>query len=245
MVTSATISRNTSLLVVSAVLQKILSFAYFSYLATQLGVQQTGLYFFVLSLTAIFGVFIDFGVNNALIKKFSADPAETQSQFGVALAGRLTLGLVMAGALVLFVHIMPYEPLTRLAAYVAAVIMLVDSFTLLFYSVWRSQHRTVYEAWGNIIFQVVLVIAGGLVLYLNPSVQMALVMLLLASFVNFVFSWVTLRRRLLLSFKMKWQASLFRNLYRLAWPFALAGIASRLYGYADTFLLKSLAGNAA
>ncbi|MCR4279958.1 MAG: oligosaccharide flippase family protein, partial [Candidatus Komeilibacteria bacterium] len=33
--------------------------------------------------------------------------------------------------------------------------------------------------------------------------------------------------------------------YRLAWPFALAGIASRLYGYADTFLLKSLAGNAA
>lgn len=233
------------MLSISLVIQKILSFVYFSYLATRLGVEQTGLYFFALSFITMLAVFVDLGMNNTLIKQVAKEPTESSKYFSQAVLIRLGLGVIMYLVLLGLSFLLGYEVLTRQALYLAGIIMVVDSFTLMFYSFWRAHHNTVYESLGNILFQVSLLIVGGVVLYLTGNILLALLALLLSSLINFSFALFKLISKLKIKFRPVWDGAFVRTMLLMAMPFAWAGIFSRLYGYLDTFLLKTLVGDAA
>ena len=233
------------MLSISLVIQKILSFVYFSYLATRLGVEQTGLYFFALSFITMLAVFVDLGMNNTLIKQVAKEPQQTNRYFSQSVLIRLGLGVLMYLVLIALSFGLGYELLTRQALYLAGLIMIVDSFTLMFYSFWRAHHNTIYEAIGNILFQASLLIAGGVVLYLTGNLLLALLALLLASLINFSFALTRLVTKLKIKLTWVWDKAFAKTLLLMAMPFAWAGIFSRFYGYLDTFLLKTMVGDMA
>ena len=239
------IARNTGVLTASLIIQKVLSFIYFSYLATQLGVNQTGLYFFVLSMVGICSIFIDFGLINALIRETSKQPEKANKYYRYAIIIRLLLAFIVLIIFYTFTLLSGYDLLTQRAMFIAGIIMTIDSFTLLFYALWRAHHNTAWESLGNIIFQVVLLIIGGLVVYLSQSIIFALLALLLASTLNFLLAYFSSHIKLHLDFKWEIDYSIIKKILLIALPFALAGIFSRIYGYADTFLLKNMIGDTA
>ncbi|MFW0862336.1 MAG: flippase [Candidatus Komeilibacteria bacterium] len=244
-ITTAKIARNTGVLTASLIIQKVFSFIYFSYLATQLGVTQTGLYFFVLSLVGICSVFIDFGLINALIREISKKPEEVNKYYTHAIITRLILAGIVLVAFYLFTLFSSYDIITKQSMVIAGLIMTIDSFTLLFYAVWRAHHNTMWESLGNIIFQITLLVVGGVAVYLSKNIIFALLALLLASSINFLLAYFSSRLKLKLKFAFNVDYVFIKKLLLVALPFALAGIFSRVYGYADTFLLKNLVGDAA
>ncbi|MFH1667990.1 MAG: flippase [Candidatus Komeilibacteria bacterium] len=239
-ITARILSRNTSVLTASLLIQKILAFIYFSYLATQLGVSQTGLYFFSLSVVALFSVFIDFGIINTIIKEIVKYPEKINTYFSNTIVLRLIFGLVIYSILIGIVFFTTMNSLTKTALLIAGIIMLIDSFTLLFYGFLRSYHNTIYEAFGNILFQIILLIFGIGILMTKPEVLLVLAALLIASFSNLVYSLTRVVK--LIKPQFTWQIDwLFvKKLLIIALPFALAGIFARGYGYLDTLLLNIL-----
>ncbi|MFW0837765.1 MAG: flippase [Candidatus Komeilibacteria bacterium] len=240
-----TISRNTGMLTGSLIVQKILSFLYFSYLATRLGVDQTGLYFFALSFITMLAVFVDWGMVNTLIKQVAKEPEKTSHYFSQALLIRVLMSGLMYLILWVLSLLLGYDLLTRQALHIAGLIMVADSFTLLCYGFLRAHHNTGFEAIGNILFQLALVIIGGLVIFYNAHILLALLALLFASLVNLGWAASRLFIKLKIIIIWQWDKALTSRIFSLALPFALAGIFSRLYGYLDTFLLKQLIGNTA
>ncbi|MBU1160908.1 oligosaccharide flippase family protein, partial [Patescibacteria group bacterium] len=56
------ITKNTSYLAIALILQKIISFSYFTILVRNLEPESLGKYFFAISFTTIFAIFIDIGM---------------------------------------------------------------------------------------------------------------------------------------------------------------------------------------
>jgi len=244
-ITTNKIARNTGVLTVSLIIQKVFSFIYFSYLATQLGVTQTGLYFFVLSLVGICSVFIDFGLINAVIREVSNNKTEASKYYRHAVITRLLFAAIVLLIFFSYTIFSSFDLLTKQAMFIAGIIMTIDSFTLLFYSFWRAHHNTMWESLGNIVFQVTLLSIGGILIYLSQSILLALLALLIASSINFLLAFFSLRLKLNLKFKLDIDYAFIKKLIVIAVPFALAGIFSRVYGYADTFILKNIVGDVA
>ena len=255
-ITTQKIARNTGLLTASLVIQKVFSFIYFSYLATQLGVTQTGLYFFVLSLVGICSVFIDFGLINAVIREVSKIPGRASKYYRHAVAVRLVFAFVVLAVFYTYTLLSGFDLLTKQSLMIAGLIMTIDSFTLLFYSFWRAHHNTAWESLGNIVFQITLLSVGGIAILLTQSIVFALLALLVASFINLLLAYFSSRIKLKLNFRLTPSHSVagdgagfdyffIKKLLLIALPFALAGIFSRIYGYSDTFILKSMVGDAA
>lgn len=244
-ITARILSRNTSVLTASLLVQKILAFIYFSYLATQLGVSQTGLYFFSLSMVALFSVFIDFGIINTVIREIAKCPEKISLYFSNTVLLRIGLSILIYLALAIVVFLTVSDTLTKTALLIAGLIMVIDSFTLLFYGFLRAQHNTIYESLGNIIFQFTLLAIGLTILILRPEVLLVLFALLTASFVNLIYSLSRVYKLIKPKFDWHLDRIFIKKVLLIALPFALAGIFARGYGYLDTLLLRILADQVA
>ncbi len=63
------IAKNTSYFTFALILQKVISFAYFTIIARALSPEDLGKYYFAISFTTIFAIFIDIGLSNVLTRE--------------------------------------------------------------------------------------------------------------------------------------------------------------------------------
>ena len=64
--TSNTLAKNTSWFTSALVIQKVITFVYFAYIANILGAELLGRYVFVLSFITVFALIVDIGTNHYL-----------------------------------------------------------------------------------------------------------------------------------------------------------------------------------
>jgi len=92
------IAKNTSYLTAAMVLQKIISFTYFTLLARNLGPANLGKYYFAISFVTIMGVFIDLGLVNVLTREVAKRKREASKLLGSVLSLKIPLALLTLGA---------------------------------------------------------------------------------------------------------------------------------------------------
>ena len=63
------IAKNTSYFTLALIVQKIISFSYFTIIARNLLPDDLGKYYFAISFTTIFAIFIDLGLSNVLMRE--------------------------------------------------------------------------------------------------------------------------------------------------------------------------------
>lgn len=239
---SANIAKNTSYLTLALVFQKVISFTYFTILARNLIPEQLGTYYFAISFTTVFAIFIDVGLANVLMREIAKRKDKAQKLLGTALMIKLPLALLSIIAVVFIINVRPVSAIVQVMVYISCVSMLLDSFTITFYAVLRGLHNLKFESFGSIIFQLIVLIFGLSFLKLGLGLAWLMAALALASIVNFVYS------ALLLNFKfhitplptLNWNKA--RSLILITIPFAMFAIFQRLYMYLDTVLLQFMAG---
>lgn len=237
------IAKNTSYLTLALVIQKVISFTYFTLLARYLGPADLGKYYFAISFTTIFAIFIDLGFSNVLTREVAKDQKQSAYWLGNILTLKVPLSILTAGAVFLMIRALGYDGLTRTLVYVSCLSMILDSFTYTFFAISRGFHNLKYESISSVVFQLIVLIIGYGALLLGRGLVAAVGALAIASLYNFLYSWTIVRKKIGVAVKFFYDLPTIKLILRISWPFAAYAIFQRLYVYLDSVLLSVLAGD--
>lgn len=236
-------TRNTSYLTLALVLQKVISFTYFTILARNLGPENLGKYYFAASFAAIFAIAMDFGLVNVLTREVAKTQREAKKLLGSVIALKLPLSLLVAGAIVISAHLLHYDPLVMSLIYISLFCVILDSFTVTFFGVVRGFHNLIFESISSVVFQLILMGAGLFFIYSGFSLVWVMSAALAASAFNFIFSSLVLKKKIGVPIWPIYDWPAIGKIVAIAIPFGVYGVFQRFYTYFDTVLLKSLAGD--
>lgn len=242
---SDSVAKNTSFYTLALVLQKVLAFVYFSFIARFLGTEATGQYVFALSFTTLFAIFIDLGLASVLTRETARERNQAQRYLSNVLALKVPLAFLIYFLVFIMVNILGYESETRGLVYLSGLIMVLDSFSLTFWSILRGHQKLKYESLGVIALQFVTVGVGIFFLFQNKGPFFLLVALLLGSAINLSFSIWSIVKRVGLSIIPHYEPRVLAWLFKIGLPFALLGIFNRIYTSLDSVLLNTLSGSSA
>lgn len=234
----ARITANTSFFMTALILQKLLSFIYFTLVARSLGVTDTGHYFFAVSFATMFSVLMDLGLSPVLIREVAKDQDKGEGWFRQIFTLKIFFVALTAILIMLLDTWIFWSDIVRPLIYLTSIIVAIDSFTLLFYAYIRGRQSLKFESIGTIIFQFIVLGLGLLALYFTKSVFILLLVLALASLFNMLFSFFILKIKFGLKFSLSFDKVFIKNIAIITLPFALSAIFAKIYAYIDTFFLK-------
>lgn len=235
-------TRNTLYIFSALVGQKVLSLFYFILIARLAGVEGTGKYFLALSLTTIFSVFTDLGLSPVLTREIAKAKEKVSHYLGNVLGIKVFLIAITWLAVAVVVNILHYPPMTKIMVYCAGGVMALDSIHLSLYAAFRGLQNLKYESIGMVSGQVVTVIFGTIALLLKAPLFFLILALVGGSLFNVLFALILLLKNKI-SFTLQWDKAILTFLFKIAVPFALAGIFVKVYSYIDTILLSKLLGD--
>lgn len=239
----ANIAKNTSYFTIALIIQKVISFTFFIILARTLGPEDLGKYYFAISFTTIFAIIIDLGFANVLTREVAKKQDDAQVLFGNVLAMKIPLAIFAYCCTSLLINLMHYPEITKMLVYLSSICMILDSFTLTFFAVIRAYHNLSYESISSVIFQLIVLIAGLIVLRMDGSLVMLMFSLVFASIFNFCFSFILLRNRFKIRIRPVLSKEVIRNILGISIVFTLFSVFQRIYTYLDTVLISVLAGD--
>ena len=235
------IARNTSYLTLALILQKIISFTYFIILTRVLGIEMMGQYYAALSFTTIFAIFIDLGFANTLTREVAKHQDQANAWLGNVVSLKIPLAILTLSLALGTAFIFGYNNLSFQLIMISSVCMILDSFTTTFFAAVRGFHNLKYESISSVIFQLIVLVLGYLALFYGLGVRAAMAVLALASVYNFIYSFVVVRYRLNLKWKLLYQKEFIKEIFKISWPFAFFAIFQRLYLYLDSVMIGVLA----
>lgn len=239
------VAANTTWFTLALILQKIISFVYFTYLARVLGAASLGQYVFALSFIAIFSIVIDFGTNHFITREVAKEQTQAQKLYGNILSFKVFSSLLAIGLVVLFINVLGYPLLTKQLVYMTSALMVIESLVISSYAIMRGFYNLKFESLGTIGVQVVVAVAGISVLQVTKDLRMLMLVLVGANFLNLVYITALLVKRLNLKVRALVDLVYWRNIFKVVLPFALAAGFNKIYGYFDQVLLSKLASDAA
>lgn len=239
----ANIAKNTSYFTLALILQKIISFSYFTILARTLVPEELGKFYFAISFTTLFAIVADIGLGNVVMREVAKRQKESSKILSSVILIKIPFAIIAILSIFIISQMMDYPALTLNLIYLSTFCMLLDSFALIFWGTIRAQHDLRFESISSIVFQLIVMTLGLIVLHFNLGLQWLMLGLLCASLFHFIFS------LLLIIFKWNIKISfipdykLIKSIVILALPFAMFGVLNKLYLYLDTVLLQALAGD--
>ena len=245
LISIASISRNSIYLFSGSVIQKILAFIYFIFLARFLGPDSLGKYTFAISFFAIFSIFMDLGLNQLLIRESAKDESKADFYFHTVMAIKLIFSALVYAVVIIVMQILPDPTATRELIYLAGIFIVLDNFSNTNYGVLRGFKNLKYEGLGLMLYQLVVLVIGMLVILLRLSLTYMMVPLILASASSFIYSSIFLRRITKIKLAFHFERSAIKDLIKKAMPFFWAGLFGTVFSYIDVVLLSRLAGDRA
>ncbi len=236
-VTNRRIARNVTLLTLALLVQKVLTFGYFIYINKSINPEPLGSYFIALNIATIFGYFVDIAFSQVLIREIAKRKERTSQYLNAALSLKMLIAIFLYAAVIFYVILQGYDELTRSLVYLTGIIMVLDSFTLTFYSVFRGHQQLQFEAIGTVINVIIKIAVGVAGIQMGIGVTGIVMAILVASTFNFFFSGILLLRRLRWRPSFRWDGDTLLFLAKIAVPFAIAGVFLTIYTNQDQFLL--------
>lgn len=237
---SYSVAQNTSFLTFASVLQKVISFVYFTFLARVIGVENTGQYFFAISFSTIFAVVADFGLVPVLTREAAKYPDQSERYVNTILWTKMVFGGVAYGLLILAVNLLNYGPALRSLIYLSGVTMFFDSLQGTFFSIFRAHKNLLFESVAVVAAQFTTLIIGTVAILNHGALLWLIAAYTIPSFGNTVYGAYFAARAYNLRYRFTFNFSICKTFVLIAVPFALAGIIGRLYAYTDSILMSKL-----
>jgi len=238
------IAKNTSYLTIALIIQKFLSFFYFVILARSLGPESLGKYYFAISFTTIFAIFIDLGLVNYLTRETAKTGERSPRLLSNILGLKVVTSFLSLLAVFIFINISgTHDVVTKQLVYISSICMILDSFTMTFFGSARGFHNLKFESISSVVFQFIVLSTGWTFLFLGFDIRIIMASLVLASLFNFFYSWFILKFKIKIPLKISFDFSYIKQVLLLSLPFALYGIFQRLFTYLDSVLISYFSGD--
>ncbi len=211
-----------------------------------LGPYTSGQYQFVLSYVTIFGIIIDFGLQQYIIKKISEQPAEAKKYFQNFLAVEVVLALVIYGAMLVIAKLNHYEPVVFYAIMVSGLGTMLNGLAYPFLAVMSAFYDLKKVALINFINSLVNVAVIFSVIYFHKSIVLLasgpLIFAVIGLTLYYRFIKVHVPRPDILSAVRSLDWQLIRRIFVAALPFALLVGFSTIYNRIDVILITQFLG---
>jgi O-antigen/teichoic acid export membrane protein len=234
------LTKNTTYYTAALTVQKILAFVYFWFISNSLFPNQLGQYVFALSFTTMFSIFVDLGLSPVLTREASKNNQQANLYLKNILGLKIPLAIVTLIAAWFFINVTGKPPEVRLLVYLASFIMILDSFSLSFWVVFRARQNLKYESIATILVQTIIFVLGLIALKTNGQVKYLMLALLAASIFNFLFCLILLKIKLKFSLKPQYDSEIIKHFIKIVPYFALAGIFVKIYNTSDSVILGYL-----
>lgn len=242
----STLTKNTFLLTVASIGQKAIAFLYFAFIAQALGDESLlGAYFLALVLTTTIGVLDDVGMTSVVIRDTAKNPGGAKELVKNVLGWKLCIVPLTVLLAFTLPGLLDFSEQATALVYIAAGIMVADTFSVTLYGVLRGLHTIKYEAIGIFVGQSLTAVIGVLALTTQDlDLRYLVIALLLGSTWNLIFSAIQVARKLGISALVpSW--SMGTRPLRLGAMFFLAAIFVKIYSYIDSFTIKMVLGEGA
>ncbi|MBI4138985.1 flippase [Candidatus Uhrbacteria bacterium] len=243
MSSGATIAKNAVWLMVATAAQKLVAFIAFTVVARLIGRELTGVFFYSVSITSIFVIFMDLGMTPVVIRSLAGNREDAPRLLGAALRAKLLLAPFAIAAALLYAALFGADRQTLATVAVACLVMTADTFHLALYGAMRGRQNLRPEAFGMFIGQILTAITSVAAAFLGYGPVGLAVALLVGSVWNVGWSAVQ-SRRFRVAISRPRRADL-RRLAKEALPFGIAGIAVKVYSYVDSLFLQQFHGSSA
>ena len=223
------IAKNATFMSIASIGQKMISFVYFAIVARFLTAADVGMYTTALSFTTIFVVFVDLGLTNVLVREIAREKVKTQTYVQTVLSVKFWLGLLSYAALCIAVFAFDYTGIIRGLILVSGLTMLFDSTHLTLYGALRGHGDLRFESCSLFGSQLITLIIGSAALFAGLPLIYIMLAFTIPSACNVAYAAFMVKRRLKISLMPKKDKKTIALFTKIAIPFALAAIFSRVY----------------
>lgn len=235
--------KNTIWLMMATMGQKVVAFLAFYLIARLTGPEITGSYFFGVSVTSIFVVFSDLGMTPVIIRALAGNREDAEHLLGTALRLKFFLVPMAVIASLSYGFLTNQPPVIMGTIALACVAMSADAFHLILYGSLRGKQNLKPEALGMFIGQVLSGLAGVTAALMHWGPMGLAGALMFGSLWNVLWAFKNLGKYNIHILPGQW---LFvKKMAYEAWPFAVAGLAVKVYSYIDSLMLHAYQGSVA
>lgn len=237
-------SKNILWLTASRVLSLVLLFFAYTQLFRYLGPYRSGQFQFVLSYATLFGVIIDFGIQQYIIKKISEHPEKAKSYFHNFLAVETFLSVVVYGAMVLAANLNGYDKTVIQAIMVAGLGVALHGMTYPFLSVMSAFSDLRKVAFLNFLNSAINVTVIFLTLWMGGGIVMLVMQQAIFASLALVFYFKFVQKHIgkpeIFKGIVALDFQLVKKIFTAAAPFALLVGFSTIYNRIDVVLITKI-----
>ncbi len=238
-------SKNIFWLTVSRIAALALLFLAYTRLFRYLGPFATGQYQSALSYVTLFGVIIDFGLQQYIIKKISEEPQRVKTYFHNFLATEIVLAILIYTALLIVAKV-TYEPVVFYTIAVAGLGTMINGLTYPFLSVLSAFQDLKKVALINFLNSLVNVAVIFAVVIFHKYIVFLASNQLIFGLVGLLIYNQYIKRYIpkpeILRAIRSLDFGLLKNIFKAAFPFALLVGFSTIYNRIDVLLISKILG---
>lgn len=231
------ILKNASFLTGAFIIQKVISFLYFIFIARRIGPTDLGLYDPIKSLIPILLIIIDLSLSAVLTREVARQPERTKEYVGNVLGVKVVLALSIMFIAGLSTVFGGFSDTIKSLLYLVGMIVALDTFTLTFFAVFRGIQNLRFEAFAIIINQLLTVSLGGVALLNGFGLKGLFFATLVGSIFNFIYSAIQFKRKLGFIPLPTWNKDIIVPFLKIAFPFALSAVLVKIFTYTDRYML--------
>ena len=144
--TARRITSNFLSLSISELISKVLQLLVFVYIARIFGSVEFGKFSFGLSFALLVFIFADFGLSTLLVREISRNKKLVNKYVSNSLIIKIFLAILTVIGMYSFLNIFNYPQDTQIITYLLVSFMVVQSFTSVFYSIFRAFEKMHFDA---------------------------------------------------------------------------------------------------
>lgn len=230
------IAHNTFIQTLGKIVSTALGVFVLGLLTRYLGVEDYGRYATIIAFLQIFAVVLDLGLYIVLIKKISEPEIDTDRYVSNVFTLRFFSALAFLGLAPIIVLFFPYPTEVKVGIAFTTLSYLFISLNQVLTGLFQKNLRMDKVALAEVVGRFVLLGATGLVLWFRLNLYAVLGAVILGSFANFLYVFLSSRQFVRLSFAVEWP--IWRQVLTEAWPIGLSVALNLVYFKADTVILS-------
>ncbi|AKB38019.1 Membrane protein involved in the export of O-antigen, teichoic acid lipoteichoic acids [Methanosarcina siciliae C2J] len=217
---------------------RLLSLVTVIYLAKYLSVEDFGKYNFIFAYLGFFEIITDFGLGDITVREMSRNPNSMQNIIGNVHVIKILLSMIAVFFSILTISLMGYPGTTTLYIYIASVVLLFQSFSDTFKTIFVTKLDMQYEILSKIISKIVFV---GLILYiiaLKGTMYQIILAYIFSEFLRTVLNYAFSRKIVRAKFDINF--SMWKSLLKESLPIALSSSFLVIYHRIDILMLSMM-----
>ena len=244
------IAKNTTAMLLSNVIGKVIGFLCLMYTSRYLGPLYFGVLCFAFAFSGIFSIFINFGFQHLIVREVARNNSLASKYLRNVGCMKIFLATLVISVTAITINLLGYSYEKTNAVLLITFCVIIDSFSTMIYSIFRAFQKMEYELVAK-LFHSLLVLTGILFAIKLKSDLLGFALVYpITSIISLGFNMAIIKRKLndvfyqwIVNRIIEIDMDFWKQTIRMITPFGLSSIFVTIYFWIDTVMLSAIKGD--